>query len=268
MKKELLALQHTPVVMSEVQRKLNYWSITDTIWDLDGTLINTKFVFDRRTLIACEALLDGPISSEAAEEFKELKELKDFTYQMVEGLRSQFWVNPMIMEIAVHLTALRLDLSPNHLSVDQAINQVRQIYLTAPPLFEGALASVEMINATGKRSILVTHAGPEWTWSKRYHTGLIGKFEQVVCLSVDHSKASQWPGVFKRLNINPEKTLVIGDSLESDIAPTVALGAQAIWVSSKPNKTEQLQRAGLAGKVIIANHIKDLQGVILEKDFV
>lgn len=245
---------------------MDQWGIETVCWDFDGTLVDTKSVFNEAMVNASGFLLFGEAWGSQEEENGRLKQAQEFKKlvmdEIVWSLRPEFGVNPTIMEATVKLAAQVLTLDLNSEQVDWAVERVRFIYSKdVPVVFEGAMEVVGLINKTGTTSVLTTHAEADWTWNKQIGTGFVGKFEQVVHFSIDEPKSVQWVRELVRLGVDPRALLVVGDNLEADIQPPVELGARGVWVlngqlgkpmDEYPLLRERVTRVGWIREVIEA----------------
>lgn len=259
-------------VVGQLRERLDQWGIEAVASDLDDTLIDTRRVFSQAMFEAARILLSGKIAPEVKEELRQPRNLKElFMDEVVDGLQPELGVLPAIMELTVLITAKRLGLNLNSPAVKQAVARIQQIYgEDIPVLFQGAIEVIDLINATGVRSILMTHASEEWTWAKRTQAGLMGKFGQVVCFSTLQPKSWQWEDKLGELGVDPSKLLVIGNSLAADIIPPVGLGARAIWVTRRsgaftgePSQSGTLDEETFQKQVLKVDRIEEVIGAIL-----
>lgn len=265
------------VLLSLLRERLDGWGIETACWDFDGTLVNTRVVFNQAMIDAVGLLLFGKewISEQAErdkEKLRQVEELKESVLdKLVWGLRPELGVNPVILEVAAKLTAQILGRDLEGDQVERALDRIRDIYLRdVPPVFEGAREAVEIINKAGRRSVLMTHAEPEWTWIKRIGTGFVGMFEQVVHFSIDQPKSVQWAEQIRLLGVEPEALLIVGDNFEADIRPPVEMGARGIWVTNRRTRVfdGELDREQvldeLKERVINVEQTGDIIGAIIQ----
>lgn len=265
-------------LIEALKQKFSLWQVNVVCWDFDGTLINTKLVYGQAMIDASGILLFGqnwPLQhgeNQGPEFQKAIEFKKEFMAKVVKGLNSEFGVRPAIMEATVVICGRILGLSQESEQTELALERIRRIFdRDVPPLFEGAMDAVDLINETGVRSILISHAQEQWTWIKRVGTGLIGKFERVICFSINLPKADQWKKQLELLEINPHNLLAIGDRISSDIAMPVRLGARGIGIAQggfeafgkDPDEEAVLNDPILGKRIIKIARIGDLIGAIL-----
>lgn len=208
-----------------LREKLTSWGISAVAFDFDGTLINTKDVFNQAILGALTAM------GKADEEARQLKEM--YFDKIIWALRPELGVNPAIMELSTIIMAKILGLEKSDEQTQKAIHRVREIYThDVPELIPGAKETVLAINTTGARTILVTHAQEEWTWNKLTGTKMTGMFAHIACMSILRSKSAQWEVLLNKLGIDPSTLLVIGDNFDADIAKPVEFGARAFYIDT------------------------------------
>lgn len=261
-------------IVRGLKKKFAQWGITTVCWDFDDTLIDTANLFNQAMIDAGKILLFSNSAKGVNIKPRRVKNLKEEVMEdILWQLRSDFGVKPSIMEMTILLTAKQLGLKSGSPQVDQAVERVKQIYKRdVPTIFAEAVESLDLLNRTGIRSILITHAEEEWTLIKRLKTGLIGKFERIICFSIDYPKSIQWEKHIKNLKLEPQRLLIIGDNFAADIQPTVKLGARAIWVINKrPRVCDSVSHQAVMSKepvlgerILKAKRIENLVGVILK----
>lgn len=241
---------------------LDSWQIDWVGFDLDSTLIDTSRVFKDAVNDASGILLYGtdwarvkaePEAQQRASEYRH-----DVFDPIITRLRSEFGINPVIGEVVIGICAKLSGVTdPEQIEAAQA--RIRQIYTQdIPPLFPGAIESVDMINATNRPTWLMTHAEPEWTRIKINGVGLDGKFAKQICFSIDQSKAEQWIPTFEREGIDPAHMLMIGDNFSADVWPILRLGGRAVLVNGgfSPRLSGQLKQDLEEHRHLLANGLQ------------
>ena len=244
------------MLKSERMKKKILEGIESVVFDLDDTLISTRKVFREAITESSKFLLKSPMCSKGK---RKVDEVAEMMLEIIKAIREEFFVRPAIMEMATLLTAQLLGLDKKDKCVEKGLERIRRIYnRDVPEIFEGAGETVDVFNGIGIRTFLMTHGQEDYTWRKIIGAGLIGKFEKIVCFSVDRKKEDQWENEFDKLGLKTENILVIGDNPKADIEATIRLGARAVWVSSglerERSKVEELWKK----RVIEIEKIGDL----------
>jgi len=266
------------ILLPLLRERLDGWGIGTVCWDFDGTLVDTRAVFNRAMIDVAGLLLFGRewISEQVERNGEKLRQAEEYKEsvmdELVWGLRSELGVRPQIMEVVVKLAARVRNLDLGGEEVERAVERVQRIYQgDIPDVFEGAREAVELVNKAGRRSILMTHAEGNWTWLKRLGTGFIGMFEEVVHFSVDAPKSVQWEEQIKRLGTDPKAILVVGDNFGADILVPVLLGARGILITRGGSKVFDAEEAYkvndevvLKERVIKVKQTKDIIGAIIQ----
>ncbi len=249
-----------------LREKLDGWGVNAVGVDFDGTLIDTPELFKQAMEEASNILSSS--SQELGPD-----EIMSLMGQVMDELRPEFGVWPSVMDAAVLTVAQVLLLDRDDSLVERSLERVHKIYTDDTPLlFAGARELIDRLNETGRPVHLMTHADPIWTRRKLTATGLLGKFASVVCFSIDHPKAPQWSTILDKLNIDPEKLLVVGDNIEADILPPVGLGARAVYVDLKRSYysaesttgSDSWQAATKTGRVHTVNGTEKVVAVLLD----
>jgi len=217
--------------VEKLNEQFNQLGIKSVLFDLDGTLVDTTTIFQVAMFDACEILLSGEVADYVSEELRQPYELNRLVMnKVVQKLRPEFKVNPAIMVATVRLTAQRLGLGWDDECVDSAIERIRRVHIEVPPLFTGAVETINMINATGVDSILATHSEEPRVRRILDKTELAGRFGKIICFDVNYPKFKQWEAELRQREIDLNQSLVIGDSWKADIKPMIVLGTRAVWV--------------------------------------
>ena len=96
----------------------------------------------------------------------------------------------------------------------EELNILLNIYAIEPRLRVGVRTMLEILKESGIRLGLVTHANVKWTEFKLNNLCLWDYFDQIVIVDENgHKKADDWKKGMDGLGVEPEKCLVVGDSL-------------------------------------------------------
>lgn len=277
---DYLAPENRVEVVSLLREKLQELGVTHTAWDFDGTLIDSSANFHQAILDASGILLFGQEwIGQSANGFNPLldkaQEFSQTTLREIgDRLKLDLGISPIVWELSTIAAARVAGIDIADPRVEQAAGRIRAVYKKdIPPVFEGAIETVDIFNATGLPSFLMTHAEEEWTRRKRDSTGFTGRFASVVCFSIHRPKSEQWAPNFKALNLNPEQALVLGDSFEADIVPTALLGAHTIWVKNTDGPGYHLEAPrvfdpkSFKRQVITAGPVGNIIRTLLETSF-
>jgi FMN phosphatase YigB (HAD superfamily) len=210
-------------LIDDLQAKFQDWGITTIACDFDDTLTPTRALFQKGLTEAADIFARHLGLTDNKDVFR-------IVGQAMAGLRHELHVHPSLSLVALHLTALELGIDPKSEVYQKAGKRASDVYDDMPKIFDGAVKTIDLLNATGVRLILTTHAEPEWTWRKLAANGLNGKFAHIHCFDVNYPKSEQWDKVFIRENVHPTKLLTVGDNLHSDILPPVRRGARGVWI--------------------------------------
>lgn len=257
---ELASVEDRTFLRKQLKDKFSLLGIKNALWDFDGTLIDTRRLFDHAIEDACGMLVFGQdwpgrdfASGRRLDQVVEMR--KKMVQPAIFGLRKEMFVNPVITQYGIYLMAKRLGIDENDLRFSRAIDRVRQITQSPAAVFPQAREMVDLVNQTGVDSYLMTHADMEWTQTKLSGAGLVGRFKSVYCFAVDESKEDQWSESFQNLGIKPEESLAIGDNYQADIEPLVDKIALAVWITAEKNQDKEkiikIEEVGQVAKAII-----------------
>jgi 5'-nucleotidase len=112
-----------------------------------------------------------------------------------------------------------------------AESEIRGNYAALSPTIAGAQGLLDAL-APRFRLALIANQGPE---CRRWldELGWLGRFE-VIALSEEEGTAKPDPALFRkaleRAGVEPGEAIMVGDRLDNDIAPALALGMKTAWV--------------------------------------
>lgn len=243
-------------LIDDLGAKLQDLGITTLALDFDDTLAPTRQPVFMRRLNEAAAILSGSTKNSQA--------VTQRLHTAMRAIGKQLHVHPSLSAVALHLAALESGIDPQSETYKKARDIVDRIYDDVPLLFDGALRTIDIFNATGVRVILTTHAEPEWTWRKIKANNLFGKFAQVHCFDVNRSKSEQWEIVYAREKVNPRNLGVVGDNLHSDIIRPVSQGAFGVWITNNEAfSTEHVVHHDHGLTYLEAPHIAKVPEIIL-----
>lgn len=96
------------------------------------------------------------------------------------------------------------------------------------PLVEGARSLLAALQAAGHQMVLLTQGGRKEQLYKVDMHKLAQYFDEV--LVIDRKTPQEYAAIIDRCGVPPQQTVVIGNSLKSEVAPALAVGAQAIHI--------------------------------------
>ncbi len=240
----MINLEHDPI-LGNVKERLNQLGIEGVLFDLDDTLIYTSEIF-----IQCmqeySVFVSELIGVETNEVLEALRLINDEEYRKM-GVNPKRWA-VVVEKLAEVFVGREKEIVEN-------LDMLIRIYSIEPRIREGARGILEMLNKTGVRMGLVTHANVEWTHFKLDRLGLWEYFETVVIVDENgHKKSDDWKRGMDAIGTEPEKCLVVGDSLGGDIKPGDELGARTIYL---PSPWSVYREGQVPARTIIIDEIAD-----------
>lgn len=95
-------------------------------------------------------------------------------------------------------------------------------------LFEGVEVTLKTLKNQGYTIICVTKGDLKDQKYKMQSSAIARYFDHIEV--VVHKDTEEWRHLFKILKIKPAETVMIGDSLSSDILPALETGMHAVWI--------------------------------------
>ncbi|MFV0431276.1 MAG: HAD family hydrolase [Alphaproteobacteria bacterium] len=99
------------------------------------------------------------------------------------------------------------------------------------PLSEGIEDLLKSLKAQNYRLICVTKGDLKDQKYKMSTTPLEGYFEHIEV--VIRKDENEWQHIIKMLNLKPQTTVMVGDSLKGDILPALNMGFFGVWIPQK-----------------------------------
>ena len=202
------------------------------LFDLDETIIETSKLFETQKKIYINHLLSGITGYSFEHLLSQLEEI-DEDYFNKNGVNPERWGN------VVQKMAEDLDISKTELFLS-GLPILLQIYKETPRIIEGATETLDSFLYTGVNMGLVTHANREWTEFKLTTLGLNKYFSNIIIADENkHKDSEDWIKAIQTSGFSPSNTMVIGDSLESDIKASANIGVKKlIWINNNEMTTD------------------------------
>jgi putative hydrolase of the HAD superfamily len=205
---------------------------TAVFFDMDGTILDWQTGMEESWLASCEAHCDGSFTAAAL-------------HEAIRTRRTWFW------DDAERARAGRLDLDAasreivRHAFADSGLAdtdladrigddyRARRAAHIVP--YPGAIETLVAFRDRGVKMALLTNGSAASQRRSVEQHSLDALFE---CIVIEGEFGAGKPDervfrhAFETLSCDPASTWMIGDSLEADIAPALALGMHAVWVDT------------------------------------
>lgn len=201
-------------------------------FDLDGTILDWQTGMEDTWLASCEAHCDGSF-------------VPAQMHEAIRARRAWFWDDPeraragrMDLDAASR-EIVRNALADSGLETVALAHRIADDYrahrLAAIAPFAGAIETLEEIHARGIRMALLTNGEAKYQRRSVERYGLDRYFDCIVIegeFGVGKPDERVFLHAMQALSCSPGTTWMVGDSLEADIVPAVALGLHAVWVNA------------------------------------
>ena len=203
---------------------------TAIFFDLDGTILDWQTGMEESWLAACEAHCDGTF-------------VPAQMHEAIRARRSWFWgdlgrtrtgrmdLDGASREIVRHAFT---DAGLSGVDLAQRIAddyRARRAECLVP--YPGAIETLVALRARGIRTALLTNGGAKSQRASVERHGLASYFDCIVIegeFGVGKPDERVFRHALRALACEAEVSWMVGDSLEADIAPAIALGMHAVWV--------------------------------------
>jgi putative hydrolase of the HAD superfamily len=133
----------------------------------------------------------------------------------------------------------------------------RAVFARTAPLVDHAHETLTALRARGYRLALLTKGDPDTQRRRIDDSGLAPLFDAVEI--VDQKTPAAIGALVTRLGVEPGAVLSVGNSVRSDILPSLAAGVQPVWIDAHVWEYER-DHGGLPDEQVIA--IDDLSGLL------
>lgn len=195
-----------------------YETIKVIAFDADDTLwVNETFFRDAEDEFA-KLLSDYETENKINQELfkKEIKNIPMYGYGVKGFILS-------MMECALELSNYKI----NQKTLEEILNIGKRMLNEPIELLNGVEEVLQELQ--GKYRLIVATKGDLLDQQKKLEkSGLLKYFHHIEVMS--EKKVDDYKKLVKRLDINPQELLMIGNSLKSDVLPLIELGASAIHV--------------------------------------
>lgn len=189
----------------------------DTLWHNERSYREARDRF-RRMLAGCGvSLTDEEVEARVTE--TEISNIEYYGYGV-----SSFVLS--LIETAIHVTDRRI----TGAALEDLIGLAKQMLSEEVELFPGAHSALVSV-AERHPVILITKGDLLHQTSKLDRSGLRPFFKSVEVVS--HKTTSVYTEILSRHGVDPERFVMVGNSLRSDVLPVVELGGTAVYVPAE-----------------------------------
>ena len=257
--------------MNTLEQSLKDHYIEGVIFDLDGTLIDTYAVMKKQWNINSQLMIDYlKLNYDINISFNNFLEVYKKT-ESEKHIRGDVSFISRFPDIAKGLcNNLNIDIDQGKF-VEYFLPHIAKIYKATPEPFNNALEclhSLENIQIT-----ICTHSGEDWTkiktdYLKKLYYEKYGKELSILIHSIELNKekdSSEWEKAVELTGIDTNRLIVVGDSFNSDILPSIEAGFNyLVWITeqndSKQEDINELKELGHNTEII--SNIGELKELI------
>lgn len=228
------------------------------IFDGDDTLWRTEWLYDRARrgarAVVESAGLDGSIWEELERKI-DVENVKRFGHGLARFPTS-----------CVEAYELLCDTTGRHveLGVSRSIYRNASAVFDSPaPLVNGVSETLGALASQGFRLALLTKGDHELQQRRIAQSGLAHLFDLIEI--VDEKTPEVIESVIERLGASAATTMSVGNSIRSDILPSLAAGVQPVWIDAHVWEYEREHDPLPVNHVIEIQNISELLSVVDEK---
>ena len=137
----------------------------------------------------------------------------------------------------------------------------RVVFQRRAPLVAGAAETLAALRSRGVRLALLTKGDPSIQRARIEQSGVAKMFDLVEI--VEDKGAGSILSVIERLGARPETSLTVGNSVRSDVLPSLAAGVTPVWIDAPVWEYERGQDTPPESGVIKREDLSDVLGIVL-----
>lgn len=194
------------------------------LFDLDDTLIDTNNIFVEKTNRCVEIITNADKTVSLENVTRKINELDEESYHLMHGDFKRRW--PYVVESLAEAFVLNTAIQ------EQLLQTLQSITTVLPKLKFQAKETLQLIRQLPVKMGIVTQANEDWTMFKLNGLDLTKYFDHIFPVGADLPKsAASWRKSISFFKIRPSETVVVGDSLKSDIISAREAGVIHIfWI--------------------------------------
>jgi putative hydrolase of the HAD superfamily len=147
----------------------------------------------------------------------------------------------------------------------QEIDRVaRGVFERRVPLVDGAEETLSALRACGYRLALLTKGDPAVQSARIEQSGLRGLFDSIAIVAEKTPEAIH--SVLARLEVLPADALTVGNSVRSDVLPSLAAGVTPVWIDAHVWEYERQHAPYPSNRVVRGKELTDLVELLCHED--
>ena len=203
----------------------NDMAVRGAIFDGDDTLWKTEILYDRareaaRDIVTCHGI--DPDQWEARQRVLDVENVAVYGFSSARFPASCLQAFQELRDASEHAIDENVE--------REIVYAARLVFRESPELVPHVKEVLGTLRRRGLRLALLTKGDPEVQLSRIQQSGLASFFDAIEV--VPEKTAARILTILRTLNVKPANTWVIGNSMQSDILPALALEARGIWIDA------------------------------------
>lgn len=235
--------------MKNIEKIFNNKTVKFILFDMDRTLVDTATYFDEEMTNAILNIVakihpDFPLKKQ----IKITGEILKLANEIYRRDKLPTLVDTLSLE-AIEQYFKKKKVKINNSDISKSLKSLyKEFYITSPLTFPYTVNTLHNINRLGIKMGVYSHAQKGWTkikvgtikreYTERYHKNL--KLPFFTTKITDSKDKLGWVNAGKHFKLDFKNTLVIGDSLTSDIYPAIQAGYGYVIYLRHNNKKESI----------------------------
>lgn len=192
--------------------------IRGIIFDGDDTLWLTEHLYDEARARARDLVERAGLDGEAWEHAQREFDLANVEHYGHDPVRFPTSALQALAKFGCNDAELR----------DRVADAARSVFRATAPLRNDSVETLRSLRGRGVRLALLTKGDPEVQQRRIDASGLRSFFDVVMVVS--SKRTDDFEVAARQLDLCPDEVLSVGNSIRSDIAPSVAAGMTAVWI--------------------------------------
>jgi putative hydrolase of the HAD superfamily len=135
-----------------------------------------------------------------------------------------------IKSFVLSMVEAAIELSGNRVTggeIQQIIDLAKQVLSAEVQLFDHVEETLGQLEI--EYALMLITKGEQWEQERKIKNSGLGKYFRYIEIVGDKNEAS-YRGLLAKYNISPERFLMVGNSLKSDILPVLKIGGWAVYI--------------------------------------
>jgi len=224
------------------------------IFDGDDTLWSTEHLYDEARGRACQIVQKSGLNGS---HWDELERAIDVENVEIYGHKPERFPTSCVEAYEAVCGEEGKEIDPRERA--DIYRAARSVFENKAPLVRGAKETLSVLKRQGFRLALLTKGDLRVQEQRIAQSGLSALFEQIDI--VESKDANNFKQLLERMGASEETAISVGNSMRSDINPSLEVGMTAVWIDAHVWEYERENREITRGDLVIGEYLSELSQI-------